>query len=264
MTYNLQGILQSHEQRLAQIEANNNNLAAQCRQLGSLYGQLQGQLAAPGGLGNADPAAIEQLRAKISELEQSINFDSTSLARPRTISDIPGIRTPRWYTVEIAIPAASTTQANNTINIDPAGPFIITQMQAQWVYTDSTISPAGLLNRVFPVTAFHSLINNGAATAIATVATNIALIPELSFEIEIAGSGRKWTSQKIYGPSLYGVQNPLYYGQEGWVDTTDSIRTYVNPEVAMTYAGKAVVTYTGFQILTSLRISEMLGFPNKK
>lgn len=262
--------LSQHQQAIQQLQAGQNGIAAQLRQVSTLSEQAQQQIIAlrqqlQSGLGQDSSqvqAQVQRVQDVVSELQQKINFDASSLSRPRTIDDIPGIRTPRWYTVEIAVAELSTARANNTINIDPAGPFIVEQIQAMWQYTDTDIVPAGLLGRVLPISAYGMLIANGGQTAIATIITNlVSFVPEISLEIEVSGSGRFWTNQKLYGPSLYcAPNNPLYLGTQGWVDTTDAIRTWITPEVAMTFAGKVIVTYHGFQILTSLRISQLLGF----
>ena len=85
-------------------------------------------------------------------------------------------------------------------------------------------------------------------------------VPELSFQFEIAGSGRFWTNRAIPAASLYGESNPLYTGIAGWVERTDRIVVHVTPTATLPFAGRVRMVFHGYQILGHVNIGEALGY----
>lgn len=243
-----------------------NSVAALLRQhkagieeLARLYKEVRDELSSLGRDREGAVQRVEVLQRALSELEQRTSFDKSSALRPRTIDDVPGVRTPQWYTVEVTFTSGQTATTFNTVEISPEGPFIVNQVQAYWQITD-TSDPANGLGRILPVSAATAFFNQLGGTALATLIGNISEVPELSFQFEVLGSGRFWTNQKVYGAALYGGSNPLYVAHMGWIDTSDRIKVHVTPEIATPHAGKAIVIFHGFQILTSLRLSQLQGF----
>lgn len=94
-----------------------------------------------------------------------------------------------------------------------------------------------------------------------TVNQNVLqVIPEFSFQIEIAGSGRFWTNRAIPAAAFYGQYNPLYTGIAGWVERTDRIVVHVTPNVAVPLKGTVKVVFHGYQILGHVNVGQALGY----
>ena len=252
----------------------NNAIAAQIRKQSELIASLQAEINNANahnanlreqGL-RADAFAktlaktLEDVSGQLDQLKNAVRGDSGSPTRIRTIDDVPGLRTPQWYPCFVDYQAAADQQSFGTVEISPEGPFVITQVQPYWQCLDATVDGGKLYGRYMPISAFPLTVSNGGATTLATFDTNIEEVPEFSLKIQISGSGRFWTSaEKIPGPAFYGVSNPLYTGQMGWVDPTDRIQVYGIPEKAVPHTGKLWIVFHGFQILNNVRLSQYLG-----
>lgn len=202
---------------------------------------------------------------------------------PTRIEDIPGVRTPRWYEVNIDFTNGDTTLRFNSAEIAPDGPFVITQVAPYWLVTDTAASnffgppAAAPTGRVLPCTALPMLFNSVAwqanVAAPAAQVTNLgdmfdgtanegllSDIPEFSFQIEISGSGRFWTNARIPAADFYGYGGqPLYLGHQGWVERTDRIVVHATPEVACPHDGRIRMVFQGYQILGPISITDALG-----
>jgi hypothetical protein len=217
----------------------------------------------------------EVSRLKLGEVQQKIDsLDKWNLTI-RDLDDIPGIRTPRWYEVDVDLAANATQTTFNSAEISPDGPFIITQIQPYFEITDtdaanfpvSAVAPTG---RIVPCSAYPLLLSQlgsevlGASSDLATFFNGATgpytEIPELSFQFEIAGSGRFWTNRAIPAAALYGESNPLYTGIAGWVERTDRIVVHVTPTATLPYAGRVRMVFHGYQILGHVNIGEALGY----
>lgn len=203
----------------------------------------------------------EVSRLKLGEVKQKLeSLDKWNLTI-RDLDDIPGIRTPRWYEVDVDLAANATQTTFNTAEISPDGPFIITQIQPYFEITDtdaanfpvSNVAPTG---RILPCSAFPLLLSQlgsdvgGVASDLDTYfnagSGPFTEVPELSFQFEIAGSGRFWTNRAIPAASLYGESNPLYTGIAGWVERTDRIVVHVTPTATLPYAGRVRMVFHGY------------------
>ena len=229
----------------------------------------------------------ELSRMKISELNKKLSEVDRWSNVVRDLEDIPGIRTPRWYEVDVQFERGDSQLRFNSAEISPDGPFIITQMQPYYTYTEDTtgaefadivgqdsgaagIAIAGrtvtcsafpfllgalgsVNNGGGPATPFqNTLIGNIAGSALApTDPTPLAAIPEFSFQIEIAGSGRFWTNRALPAASFYGESNPLYSGIAGWVERTDRIVVHCTPETSVPVGGRVRMVFHGYQILVT-------------
>jgi len=226
--------------------------------------------------------ALGALQNQFEQRNQRI--DDNQIARaPQRIEDIPGVRTPRWYEVDIDFTNGDTALRFNSAEIAPDGPFIITQVAPYWLITDTTaanffgppaVAPTG---RVLPCTALPLLFNSvGWAANVAAPAaavTNLgdmfdgtqnegllSDIPEFSFQVEISGSGRFWTNTRIPAADFYGYGGqPLYLGHQGWVERTDRIVVHATPEVACPHNGRVRMVFQGYQILGPISITDALG-----
>jgi hypothetical protein len=225
-----------------------------------------------------------------SELATSQAFNSAALqqpTKPLQIEDIPGLRTPKWYAVDIDFTLGDTAVRFNSAEISPDGPFVITQCAPWWRITDTaqanffgngTVAPTG---RILPCTATPMLLNSGISSTIVndpagavppnavggikglfqgTQATGtLSDIPEFSFQIEIAGSGRFWTNLRVPAASFYGWGGqPSYTGIQGWVERTDRITIHATPEVTIPHNGTVTFIFEGYQILGPINLAQEL------
>lgn len=227
--------------------------------------------------------ALGNLQDQVSNSLQVQNIQQPQ--KPMQIEDIPGIRTPKWYVVDVEFTKGDSSVRFNSAEIAPDGPFIITQAAPWWKITDtdatdfygsSTVAPTG---RVLPCTATPFLLNSGITSIGADqtgtlVGQSIGIadlfggtngiaslqdIPEFSFQIEISGSGRYWTNLKIPAAAYYGWGGqPNYYGIQGWVERTDRITVHCTPDVAVPHDGKVQFVFEGYQILGPINLAEQL------
>jgi len=252
----------------------------QMNQLQSTINSLQTELMALKSRGLKEEEVsrlkIDGLEKKLSEVDKWSNV-------VRDLEDIPGIRTPRWYEVDVNFDRGDTQLKFNSTEISPDGPFIITQMQPYYTITQNTSSLAAEIasgknvqGRTVPCTAFPFLLNNlsgvnnaaslftiGDLADVATApadATPLNIIPEFSFQIEIAGSGRFWTNRAVPAASFYGENNPLYSGIAGWVERTDRIVLHCTPETTIPVGGRVRMVFHGYQILGHVSIGQALGY----
>jgi len=280
--------------KLAQMLREQNHTITQ---LQSTVASLQSELMSQKGRNLKEE---ELSRMKISELQQKLSEVDRWSNIVRDLEDIPGVRTPRWYEVDVTFERGDSQLRFNSAEISPDGPFIITQMQPYYTYTQDTTSKAtfetitgtdttgasalAVAGRTVPCSAFPFLIgslgsvNNPQASAatkpfestllgnIAGVAsvpedpTPLAAIPEFSFQIEIAGSGRFWTNRALPAASFYGETNPLYSGIAGWVERTDRIVVHCTPETLVPIGGRVRMVFHGYQILGHVNIGQALGY----
>ena len=63
---------------------------------------------------------LDGLEKKLSEVDRWSNI-------VRDLEDIPGVRTPRWYEVDVTFDQGDTQLRFNSAEISPDGPFVITQ-----------------------------------------------------------------------------------------------------------------------------------------
>lgn len=240
-------------------------------------------------------------RMKISELQQKLTEVDRWSNVVRDLEDIPGVRTPRWYEVDVTFERGDSQLRFNSTEISPDGPFIITQMQPYYTYTETTtnksvfenitgvanaaaVTSIDVLGRSVPCTAYSFLlgslssVNNTSAanfsenfegallgnlagsSVLPGSPTPLSAIPEFSFQIEIAGSGRFWTNRAIPAAAFYGESNPLYSGIAGWVERTDRIVVHCTPETLIPIGGRVRMVFHGYQILGHVNIGQALGY----
>ena len=86
-------------------------------------------------------------------------------------------------------------------------------------------------------------------------------LPEWSFQIEIGGSGRFWTSQYIPAAAFYGIQGePTYLATPGYVQQNDRIIIHAKQESPIFYKGVLKIVLHGYQMLGKTDISKALGY----
>ena len=230
--------------------------------------------------------------AKIAAFEKKVSGLERFKAKGQSINDLPGPRTPRWYVVDIDFAYNATASSSGSVEISPDGPFICTQIQPYYFVTDANYehyqgnfefnatNPDPLATplaqgRYLPCTASSILSSNihnlGIYAAVGAPGPSTDALtrpkgplrdfPEFSFKIQTAGSGAFWTQDKfIPASAFYGVTDPLYTGIQGFVERTDRIVVYANPETPVPLDGRVRMVFHGFQILGHIDVAEMLGY----
>jgi hypothetical protein len=203
---------------------------------------------------------LDDMGQYTKELEGKLSFDREQPTRIMNIDNVPGPRVPQWYVVRVPFSYNVTTQAYQSVEIDPSGPFICTQMQAYYRVTDTDASRDDFLAQTLPISAYPLILQQGGGVSPATLQTNLAQQPEFDIQIEIAGSGRFWTGPSaVPGAAFYGFNQPLYTGIFGWIDMSDRVKVYAIPTKAVPVAGEVIFVMHGFQILRPMRLAELLG-----
>ncbi len=112
---------------------------------------------------------LDQLTYISENLKGIANFLATNV---KDLEDIPGVRTPKIYEVDIDFDYQDTSLKFNSVEINPEGPFLITQITPLWMIDDSVRDhyanfnydlvgtfdkpPRGLIT---PCTAYPMLLN---------------------------------------------------------------------------------------------------------
>jgi len=256
--------LEMHLQRVSE-SIQRQNLSQ--TQLQTLITTLQQQLSI---LKNDNDSSVRSLQSEITTLQNKlIEVESSRTPIIRDLDDIAGVRTPKWYDVNIDFSAGDNTRKFGSIEINPDGPFVITQVTPVFQFADDlTGDNVSLRGRTVPITAFPMVVGNlGGSNTDPTLPDvfnaggGLDTIPEFSLEVEIAGSGRYWTNQPVHGACFYGYfGQPLFLGVQGWVERTDRIVVHVSPEIDVPLDGTLRVSFHGYQILGHVNISEALGY----
>jgi hypothetical protein len=247
-------------------------------------------------MANRKSEYLKQAQGISKELTAIANNLATNV---KDLEDIPGVRTPKFYEVPIEFDFQDTSLKFNSAEINPEGPFLITQITPLWQMKDPTkehyanidVAIPGLNNtpngRILPCTAYPMIINSFGTTNAEyigyTTPNYIQLfnryqntgfpyllnqqwgvlsdIPEFDFQIEIAGSGKYFTNQPISAACLYGYMGlPLFMGVQGWAERGDKIVINATPTVPVPQKGVVRFILQGYQILGNVNISDALGY----
>ncbi len=212
---------------------------------------------------------LRQLRQEIAQLKAQTEQNG---AGRKTIDDVPGVRIPKWYRVDVDFNENVTTVGKGSVEIEPDGPFVATQVQVYWrvsaLASDGVTAQTGD-GLTLPTTIFANarLLTDAAATAASwdrsiPVTTVINNIPEFQYQIQTFSNGRFWTGQqKMPAASFYGFgSSPLYLATEGWVNPSDRIVVYAEPVIATPVKGSVIMVFHGYQILDRFaKLPETLG-----
>lgn len=232
----------------------------------------------------AQNARMEAFTERVKELE-------SLRSKVQNLEDVPGVRTPRWYVVDIDFTYGATSPQFNSTQISADGPFICTQIQPYYLVTDTNylhyqgdfggtpnpnpIAAPLAAGRYLPCTASVVLSNSlktlpvfaatgapGFSNAANTLEKGpLRDFPEFSFQIQVAGSGTFWTQNRtVPAAAFYGFTEPLYTGVQGFVERTDRIVVYANPETPIPLDGRVRMVFHGYQILGDVKIAQMLGY----
>jgi len=200
----------------------------------------------------------------------------------KTLSNVPGIKQPQWYVVDIPFEYGATSVQAREVNLSATDAFVCTQMQSYFHITDTnevhfrneeTIPSVGVgTNRSLPCSAFHPYLEGLKVQGQAPFFTfgvfqpgfnklfgNGYQYPEFEFQIEIEGSGRFWCSPKTPAAAFYGENNPLYLGFEGVVENVDKIKVYAYPTTSVNLKGTVRFVLHGYSIGSDITLQSQLG-----
>ena len=204
--------------------------------------------------------------SRLADLEAKVRKVGASKDRaPRTpeeaLRQLPGYRHPQYYGLTVSFTAADTAPREASVEISPEGPFIITDVDAMYRVTDSGDDIQG---RLIPLSGMRFFAEQGASLALTGaggLATRLDVFqPEFDFQIDIDGSGRRWTNQNIPGFVLDPTSRNNYTGVMGWVDPTDRIRVTVSPVsgVAVPKGGGVIFVFSGLEVVNPVRLADIM------
>jgi hypothetical protein len=235
--------------------------------------------------GDVSEATLNKLQSLVKKLPK---WASTIKA----LDTIPGLRTPKWYTVDIPFEYGDTLDKSNEIIISAEGPFVCTQVQTYFLVTDTDTAhyplvPRPLLNgvppasgttgRILPCSTYDALLQNLMFTHFLNMFSTYSSYnetvggllrrgygwnyPEFDFKINIEGSGRFWAGSRVPAPAFYGFSNPLYLGFPGVVENTDRIVVTAYPTTGtVNLQGVVRMVFHGYQIRGNFNIARELGY----
>lgn len=216
--------------------------------------------------------------AKLEHLEMLCKKSDYWRKSIKTLSNVPGIKQPQWYVVDIPFEYGATSVQAREVNLSATNAFVCTQMQSYYVVTDTTrenFDNIGIgsavdtgTGRILPCSAFQPytqglkvqgrspLLTFGQATTTSYFGYQY---PEFEFQIEIEGSGRFWCSPKTPAAAFYGENNPLYLGFEGVVENVDKIKVYAYPTTSVNLKGTVRFVLHGYSIGSNITLQSQLG-----
>lgn len=203
---------------------------------------------------------LQQLAMAISEQSARLEAMTRAVAHANTAGggDIPGPRLPRFYTVSIALTSGSTATASGEAIITNDGPFKCYGISAYYIPTGDTGAITAYTNRFLPVSTAQIVAGVAANRSTIGSATEagaalLTVVPDLSFTIQVAGSGRSWTpnTTAVPGGILFGPTQYNALPEPALVAGGERIVVTVEPERAMANAGNCIVVFQGYQILTN-------------
>jgi hypothetical protein len=212
-----------------------------------------------------------ELEAKIAD-DLKFAKDSTNLNL--NVESVRGVRTPKWYTLDIAFEAGESQSKSRAFEISSEGAFVLSSIQAFFKYdtaniedylfgeflTTSTATPNGRYVPVstFPIVGNGTLVNIGEVAA-SSPSDNISIadvavqqmydIPEFSFNFQIDSIALQWADKPIPGGFIYTLDNPLYFNGDCYVDRSERIITTAKPDVRVPVKGIVRLVLHGYQIL---------------
>tara|TARA_B100000900_G_scaffold414578_1_gene441618 strand:+ start:3756 stop:4499 length:744 start_codon:yes stop_codon:yes gene_type:complete len=222
-------------------------------------------------------AETNESSAKLEHLEMLCKKSNYWRNSIKTLSNVPGIKQPQWYVVDIPFEYGATSVQAREVNLSANNAFVCTQMQSYYLVTDTTVSNfdfslatsvgAGT-GRTLPCSAFQpymqSLKVQGQSPLLTFGKTAGSTFfgfqyPEFEFQIEIEGSGRFWCSPKTPAAAFYGENNPLYLGFEGVVENVDKIKVYAYPTTSVNLKGTVRFVLHGYSIGSNITLQSQLG-----
>ena len=237
----------------------------------------------------------ESSKTKIDGLKKGFDEAEQKASLLQSIRDVSGKKSPAWYEVDIFFNYGDTEPNSGSAGVS-SGPFVCTQMQSLYMCTDEDSShfppssggpppvyyASNAVGRTFPCTAYFNTMMEYSGVTVAAGSPTPPTIgeifssyttgggslvrglgwnyPEFDFTIQIQGSGRYWTDEKVPAPAFYGLDNPLYLGYEGFIDAFDRVIVTAYPTIPVRVSGFVRFVLFGYEISTKKTISDLLGY----
>jgi hypothetical protein len=226
--------------------------------------------------------------AVLEDLQERLKRSSSWNRSVKDLEDLPGLKVPKWYTVEIPFDYGDTSPKTGEVIISAEGPFVCTQIQTYYRITDtdtlhysnpSYVDPLSstAVGRLISATSFFPLMGDlqvcsfldwqtqfssysGSSGGVGIVGHGY-VYPEFDLQIHIEGSGRAWAGDRTPAAAFYGVGNPLFTGISGVVEHSDRIEVVGAPSIPkVTLAGKLTTVFHGYHIGGTVDFYESLGY----
>tara|TARA_B100000900_G_C20563682_1_gene710056 strand:- start:188 stop:937 length:750 start_codon:yes stop_codon:yes gene_type:complete len=221
-------------------------------------------------MNDKDPAVTEELLDIENELSKlNVNFNTAV-----NIESVPGARTPKWYTLDIAFDGGETQAKSRAFEISSEGAFLPTSLQVYFKYVSNQASDY-LYSNLFPFTdlpqgryvsaSTFPIFGNGIlqnpvdmagsspvdSTLITVGGYQQAMydIPEFSFGFELETVNQTWVNRPIPGGLIFTLDNPLYFSGETYLDRTERLIVTAYPDIRVPVSGVVRLVLHGYQIL---------------
>lgn len=217
-------------------------------------------------------ACETQSDALQSRILQNLATSKASVNPNVNIESVRGIRTPKWYSLDIEFEKSDTQSKARAFEISSEGAFALHSIQAYYQYTDSNkdnyvfgefMDPGYSPNGRLTLCSTYPLFGDGNLKNIAAVAAtspasidftrlylqNMYEIPEFSFNFEIDSVALKWADKAIPGGFIYTLDNPLYFNGDCYVDRSERIIVTAKPDIRVPVKGIVKIILHGYQIL---------------
>lgn len=221
------------------------------------------------------------VKTRLDRLNQLVENQKYARESLKDLSAFPGIKQPKWYSVDIDFEYGDTETKRGEALISADSAFVCTQVQSYYVIRDSDVDHypgvglyAGLYTaegRVLPNSMYSSNIGQAyifSLDILSTYGQNIGSVrrvnygfasPEFDFQIEVEGTGRYWASENIPACMFLGGLSPFYLGYEGVVENSDRLVVYADPTKLVPLKGTVRFIFHGYSISSKLSSSALLG-----
>lgn len=226
--------------------------------------------------------------AVLEDLQERLKRSSSWNRSVKDLEDLPGLKVPKWYMVEIPFDYGDTSSKTGEVIISAEGPFVCTQIQTYYRITDTDplhyaatridLDPLSstAVGRLISATSFFPLMGDLQVCRFLDWQTQFSaytdvlgsysiglghVYPEFDLQIHIEGSGRAWAGDRTPAAAFYGVGNPLFTGISGVVEHSDRIEVLGAPSIPkVTLAGKLTTVFHGYHIGGTVDFYESLGY----
>lgn len=142
-------------------------MPTQDQEIAKILSELEGLQAEISDLRAQRDATLVKESAALSRIEDKFDdFDNWATVL-RTLDDVPGLRVPKWYKVEIPFEFGDKQSKFESTQISATGPFVCTQMQAYYRITDTTAS-----HYVSPLPSIETVTSNARGRLLQPTAYN--------------------------------------------------------------------------------------------
>lgn len=197
-------------------------------------------------------AEIGKRDGRLADMEKKLAEVTSSAEHPFYVEQIPGKRVPYWAVIGITIPAQSTSRTSGIHTLSMDGPFVATDIFANFLPASGGGANANAVNR------WRGPSSDEPETELAANTFSLD-VPDFFWELEDAGSNR--ARQNLPIPSAvfsHGRVNLGEFGVGDFFERSSVIRVWITPTRLMgssgTY-GTLWVTLKGFKILVSQAFS---------